>query len=304
MHYFKIFLGLLISACIVACSSGPEPVTLQTVKEGKPSLWKVTNTDPELSGSAYLFGTIHILPNNVKWKSLELEKAISKSDRLIIEVLGLDDKQNAAKIFAKLAFSDDQDDIELRVMPSLRDDLELAIDKANISDSLLNGMETWAAALSLASAQTKDLGLQSGLGVEKKLTAQYRKMKKPIESLETIEQQLSYFDTLPEAQQRQMLTIIVEESGDTKQAFEELFNAWITGDIAKLTELTDEGILKDPKIRENLLLARNRDWAEQLDKKLTKPGVSMVAVGAGHLIGPDALQVMLEKRGYKIEKIQ
>ena len=129
-------------------------------------------------------------------------------------------------------------------------------------------------------------------------------MGKPIEALETIEQQLGYFDQLPEEQQRQMLSSVVEESGDARQAFENLFNAWITGDIEKIVTLSDSGILTDPKTRQYLLVARNLDWAEQLDKRLQSPGKSLVAVGAAHLVGPDAVQETLAKRGYKIEKIQ
>ncbi|MBQ0772655.1 MAG: TraB/GumN family protein, partial [Sphingomonadales bacterium] len=45
-------------------------------------------------------------------------------------------------------------------------------------------------------------------------------------------------------------------------------------------------------------------WAEQLDKRLQHPGTSFVAVGAAHLAGPDAVQAMLAKRGYKVKKIQ
>ncbi|MFK7841775.1 MAG: TraB/GumN family protein, partial [Sphingorhabdus sp.] len=116
--------------------------------------------------------------------------------------------------------------------------------------------------------------------------------------------QLGYFDKLPEAQQRQMLTSVVEESGDAQQAFEQLFNAWMTGDIKQIEELSDSGILTDPKTREYLLVARNKDWVEQLDNRSQSSGTSLVAVGAAHLAGPDAVQATLEKRGYKIEKIQ
>lgn len=304
MTYIRALLALIATACLTACSNTPEPVQLETVQEGKPALWKLTGTRPEQKGSAYLFGTIHILPKGVNWRTPALESALKDSDRLIIEVLGLEDTQNAAKIFAKLAISPDQPKIETRVKPSLRDDLDAVIDKSNIPEFALNRMESWAAALSLASAQTNNLGLDSSEGVEKKLVAQFGEFKKPVEGLETIEQQLSYFDTLPESQQRDMLVSVVEEAGDAKSSFEKLFNAWILGDTDTIVELSSGGILEDPKTRETLLVARNQDWSKQLDKKLQSPGTSFVAVGAAHLVGPDAVQAMLEKRGYKIQKIQ
>ncbi|GAA0483485.1 TraB/GumN family protein [Parasphingorhabdus litoris] len=304
MTFLRIILSMIAAVSLTACSNTSEPVQLNTMKEGKPALWKVTGSKPEQIGTAYMFGTIHILPKNVDWRTPLLESAMKESDRLIIEVLGLEDTDNAAKIFAKLAISPNQPEIESRVKPSLRDDLDAVIDKSNIPEFALNRMESWAAALSLASAQTNALGLDSSEGVEKKLVAQFGEFKKPVEGLETIEQQLGYFDKLPESQQRDMLTSVVEEAADTKSAFEELFNAWISGDTDKIVELSNGGILEDPKTREKLLVARNQDWTEQLDKKLQSPGISFVAVGAAHLVGPDAVQAMLEKRGYKIEKIQ
>ena len=304
MYYLRVFLSLILAACLAACSNTPGPPELNTVKQGHPGLWKVTGTKPEQRGTAYMFGTIHLLPKDVQWHSPALEAAITDSDRLIIEVLGLEDTKGAAKIFSKLAISTEQPSVDNRIAPSLRDDLDGLMGKIAIPAMALNRMETWAVALSLASAQTNNLGLSSGEGVEKKLSAQFREAKKPIQGLETIAQQLGYFDKLPEAQQRAMLASVVKESGETKESFEELFNAWISGDTDKIVELSDGGILDDPQLRETLLVARNRDWANQLEKQLQGAGTSFVAVGAAHLAGPDAVQTMLEQRGFKVEKIQ
>ncbi len=304
MRITTTILTLLAALLLAACNNAPDPVSLNTVKAGTPALWKVTGTQPAQVGTAYMFGTIHILPDDVQWRTPALEAAIGDSDQLVIEVLGLDDPQSAAKIFSRLAVSPGQEKLDTRIKPALREDLDRIIEASNISIRTLNRMESWAAALSLASAQTRGLGLDSSGGVEKKLTAQFQKAGKPIEALETIELQLGYFDQLPEAQQRKMLTSVIEESGDSQQAFEQLFNAWVTGDIEQIVTLSDSGILTDPKTREYLLVRRNLDWAEQLDKRLQSPGTSLVAVGAAHLAGPDAVQATLAKRGYKVEKIQ
>ncbi|MGB5483402.1 TraB/GumN family protein [Parasphingorhabdus sp.] len=304
MRILTSILTLIASLMLTACNNAPASVTLNTVKVGTPALWKISGTRPGQIGTAYMFGTIHILPEDVQWRTPALEDAIAQSDRLVIEVLGLDDTENAAKIFSRLAVSPGQEKLQARIKPSLRDDLDRIIDAADVPVRALNRMETWAAALSLASAQTRGLGLNSSGGVEKKLSAQFEKAGKPIEALETIELQLGYFDKLPEQQQRQMLTSVVEDSGDAQQDFEHLFNAWMTGNIEEIVTLSDGGILTDPTTREYLLVARNLNWAEQLDKRLQKTGTSLVAVGAAHLAGPDSVQSTLAKRGYKIEKIQ
>ncbi|MEJ6595917.1 TraB/GumN family protein [Parasphingorhabdus sp.] len=304
MRIISTLLSLLAALLLAACNNAPAPVTLNTVKTGTPALWKVTGTQPGQIGVVYMFGTIHILPDDVQWRTPTLEAAIAESDKLVIEVLGLDDPQNAAKIFSRLAISPGQEKLDARIEPSLRDDLDRIIDASNISERTLNRLETWAAALSLASAQTKGLGLDSSSSVEKKLLAQFKEAGKPIDALETIELQLGYFDKLPEAQQRKMLASVLADSADAQQAFEKLFNAWMTGNLEEIVTLSDAGILTDAKTRQYLLVGRNLDWAEQLDKRLQTAGTSLVAVGAAHLVGPDAVQKTLAKRGYKIEKIQ
>ena len=50
-----------------------------------------------------------------------------------------------------------------------------------------------------------------------------------------------------------------------------------------------------PDLYRLLLVDRNQDWANQLKTKLAGSGVSFVAVGAGHLTGPDSLQAELAK---------
>lgn len=304
MKHFQSFFALLFALLIAACSSNAESVQINTDKAGQPALWKVTGTTPEQKGAAYLFGTIHMLPKDVRWQTAALNSALAASDRLVIEVIGLEDVAKNAKIFAKLAISGDQPKIENRVMPSLRDDLDKAVDKANIPELALNRMESWAVALSLATARTDSLGLSSSEGVEQKLSAIFSRAKKPISGLETIEQQLGYFDRLPEAAQRAMLASVIEESDNARIAFEELFNAWLSGDVNKLAELTEGGILEKPVIRDKILVARNLDWAEQLDTQLKQSGTAFVAVGAAHLVGGDAVQKMLATRGYKIERLQ
>ena len=52
-----------------------------------------------------------------------------------------------------------------------------------------------------------------------------------------------------------------------------------------------------------LLEDRNRAWAGWLDKRLDRPGIVLVAVGAGHFFGPTSVQAMLAERGLSAERI-
>ena len=53
-----------------------------------------------------------------------------------------------------------------------------------------------------------------------------------------------------------------------------------------------------------LLVDRNRNWAQWIKQRMTKPGTVFIAVGAGHLAGPDSVQAQLAKLGLKAERVR
>lgn len=75
-------LGALASAgCATAKPSGA------ATAEARPALWKVADADTTI----YLFGTIHLLPEGLEWRTPALNQAIARSDSLVMEaVLGKD----------------------------------------------------------------------------------------------------------------------------------------------------------------------------------------------------------------------
>ena len=62
--------------------------------------------------------------------------------------------------------------------------------------------------------------------------------------------------------------------------------------------------LKDsPEVAEKLLINRNKNWAAWIKQRMTKPGTVFIAVGAGHLAGPDSVQAQLAKLGVKSTRV-
>ena len=78
--------------------------------------------------------------------------------------------------------------------------------------------------------------------------------------------------------------------------------AWQAGDQRALEEAFVGDMRRDyPELYKVLIADRNAAWADELKQKLAGSGVSFVAVGAGHLVGPDSVQAELEKLGIKAE---
>jgi hypothetical protein len=48
---------------------------------------------------------------------------------------------------------------------------------------------------------------------------------------------------------------------------------------------------------------RNVKWADWVGRRLEKPGIVFMAVGAGHLAGKDSVQSFLAKKGISAAKV-
>ena len=63
------------------------------------------------------------------------------------------------------------------------------------------------------------------------------------------------------------------------------------------------GAMADTGLRV-LLTERNQRWAGWVKQRLGKPGTVFVAVGAGHLAGPESVQAQLKRLGVKAERVK
>lgn len=283
---------------LASCSKAPEPVRVE--EDGAPELWKVSGN----KGTAWIFGTVHLLPPDTDWQTPAMDRAMREADMLVLEASGLDDEAAVAQIFAHMGISGGQPTLVSRVDPALHPLID-QLDK-NIPGprSVLDHMESWAAALTLASAMSADLGLSPQAGVERVLTLRFRADNKTVSGLETISQQFGYFDTLPEADQRKMLDAVLRGAQDNRKTYEKLLAAWMKGDPDGVLNDERDGILASPAVREALLDGRNRNWAKQVAQMVDKGQRPFVAVGAAHVAGRGGVPALLKAAGYTVERVQ
>ncbi|MBL0967089.1 MAG: TraB/GumN family protein, partial [Blastomonas sp.] len=250
------------------------------------------------------FGGIHALPSDLKWISPKMKKAMDRSDRLVLEVVGLEDSAEITKTFQQLGNSPGQPPLADRLPPELRDKGEALRAASRLSPARFETLESWAAAISLAGAATANLAMVREEGVERVLAARYRRRDKPVIGLETPARQFTYFDQLDEADQRAMLESVIADADNAPRAYRDMVTAWLKGEPEKLAEAANRGLLQRPQIRERILVRRNRDWAAQIEDLLNLGARPFVAVGAAHLAGDDSVQALLEAKGYKITRVQ
>jgi uncharacterized protein YbaP (TraB family) len=297
MRNLRRGLATLGFAALASCTTVPEPANAT----GRPALWQVADRDT----TVYLFGTIHLLPQNYSWRTAAFDKAVAGSQGLIVETI-VDTKspQALAGELARLGFREGLPPLATRVPPEKRAQLEAAVAKTGIPRPAYDRMETWAAAFMLLGTQFKDLGLTGDAGVEAVLRSAFTQAGKPVGQLETNTEQLSMFDTLPESAQRALLEGAIDSPAEMSKQFQEMLNAWTRGDVAGIAASFNEDLSGSPELREALLRRRNVNWTRWIERRMTTPGSVFIAVGAGHLAGADSVVEMLQKGGYRVRRVQ
>jgi uncharacterized protein YbaP (TraB family) len=147
-------------------------------------------------------------------------------------------------------------------------------------------------------------GYDPASGVESKLKAAARAAGKPIRTLETLEQQIGFFADLPPAVELAFLLSALDEMDTGPATLDALVAAWSAGDQEALNALMVSEMAADyPELYQALLVDRNKDWAGQIQTLLAGKGVTVIAVGAAHLVGDDSVQVQLLARDIAVERL-
>ena len=270
-------------------------------ERGRPALWVVSDPDT----TVYLFGTIHLLPKGVDWQSGKLDDALARSDELVIETI-LDEKNPMQFMNAlnSLAARPGLPPLRERVGEDKRAALDAAVKASGLPPLVYDRLETWAAAFLLLGSKFRGIGLAGEDGVEVVLRRNFLERNRPIEALETNVEQLGFFDRLPEDAQRALLEGAIGTDKDMKTEFGAMLDAWKSGDVERIAKTFDKDLAETPALRDALMIQRNRNWAQWIEKRMARPGSVMLAVGAGHLAGTESVQRHLEAKGYRVQRVQ
>lgn len=285
----------LAAFALLSCNT-----TQSEAKTLKPALWKVADADTTI----YLFGTIHLLPQDLAWQSPKIDKAIRASQDLVLETVMSKDPMKEGRAMMQLGFTPGLPPLLDRVAPDKRDALAKVVKKSGMPLETLDKLETWAAALSLAAAGMLELKVSPKYGAEAILSDRFSKEGKPVSGLETPIQQLGFFDGLPEGAQRKFLTSIADDESNAQVEFDAMIAAWGSGNVKKIALTFDDELKLSPELTDVLLKKRNANWTDWIVARMAKPGTVFVAVGAGHLAGSDSVNVMLAKRGIRAARLQ
>jgi uncharacterized protein YbaP (TraB family) len=266
----------------------------------RPALWKVADRDTTI----YLFGTIHALPDGVRWRSPAFDRAFRSSRELMIEIGNIDDQMAVARALLKVGMASDLPPILERVPEKNRPALKAAIDASGLAAANFDRMKSWMAAVALISTEFKRIGLDPEKGVERKLVAEWKAKGGKVGGFETAAEQFGFLDSLSADAQQKFLIGAADRKQDVKKQFGLMLKAWEAGNVAGIARTFDDETQMSKELRRVLMTQRNARWAAALAERMKTPGTVFVAVGAGHLAGRDSVLAMLAAKGLKAVRVQ
>lgn len=139
----------------------------------------------------------------------------------------------------------------------------------------------------------------ASIGVPMDIDLQHRAtaMGKDVRALETAEQQMRMLMGTPVAEQLEALMKSVRAPEAAQAASDSLVAAYRRQDLEAISGMLGREMKQT--YAERLLYACNRAWAAVLVPAMRHRSV-LVAVGAGHLVGPEGLLAMLRSAGFDV----
>jgi uncharacterized protein YbaP (TraB family) len=263
-------------------------------------LWTVDGEHNTL----YLLGSIHVLRPGDGGLPQAAEHAYEDAEQLVMEI-DLDDA--AANPSAMLATMQQAallpDGKTLRgVLGADYEAIRARASESGLDLATLDRFAPWFVATLLLQMELAKRGFSPELGIEAQLSSRAVGDGKPIQGLETAEQQFAVLGGLPLEEQKRFLLMSLEESTQLDAQVDELVGAWQAGDTEALARMLSEEFDDFPELYRPLTEDRNRAWVEQLDGLLDDRDDYLVVVGALHLVGRNSVVDLLRQRGYTVTR--
>lgn len=296
-------LALLVAPPAVLAQTAPAPAPQATpakTRDAHPALWVVKDKDTTI----YLFGTIHVLSPDLDWFKGPVKQAFDASSEMVTEIGAMPDPAAIQPVLIKYALMPTGPRLSERLPADKRAMFAKAVAESGIPAAAIESFRPWFAASQLSLVALAKAGYNPASGAEATLDAAAKAANKPVSGLETLEMQFGYFNSLSDAAQIQFLTESLEQLEHLETAFTPMIDAWAKGDANALAAVMNEGLRSSPELSKMLLADRNARWADWIKARLDKPGTVFMAVGAGHLAGPDSVQAMLKARKIKSKRVK
>jgi uncharacterized protein YbaP (TraB family) len=284
-----------IALAFAALAQSPRPEARFT----KGLLWRVS-----VAGTApsYVYGTIHVADPRVLDLPEPVTRALARSRRYYME--SFQGEREAERFFEAGQFEDGRR-LEPLVGAESYAKLAALLRERGVPDDVIARLKPWAALANLT-VTPEDY---EKLTLDQKLVEVARARRLRVLGLEGVEEQISVFDRIPLDTQVQLLKHALDHRDELAAMIEPTIRAWMNRDLAGIRAASLRAGERYPEVAEHYRILRRRvveNRSVVMAHRLAVPlreGRAFVAVGANHLYGPEGMLALIEKQGYRVERV-
>lgn len=260
-------------------------------------LWKIEG--PGIKKGSYLFGTMHLIEKEHFYFPAKLTKIVEKSEALVMELLGLPNQMEAMK-YVTLKEGSFFDFFNEEQTDSI---LVWAKEKMGMNEESFRATMSKMKPFVVVQMATQMQFIGKTESYEMTLDKLAKDKGLKVYGLETVAEQMSFFDNLTPQQQTKMVMDGLEDGDEAIELTRKIQVLYKGQHVDSLFMMIQEegGVLSDEQ--NTFLDQRNEKWIPQIIDLAFKQKV-FIAVGAGHLGGPNGVIRLLQKQGYTITPVE
>jgi uncharacterized protein YbaP (TraB family) len=260
-------------------------------------LWKIEGQG--IPKGSYIFGSMHLIEKEYFLFPEKLDKLVKKSDQLVMEIAGMPSQSEVMKMVMLKEgtffdyFTQEQTDSII----------QWAKTEMNLSEPAFRSTMTKMKPFVVIQMATQMQFMGKTESYELTFEKIARENDIAIKGLETAAQQMAIFDDLTNAQQTEMVMDGIRNEDKSLEMIQNMQKMYVRQNVDSLYLMIQEegGVLSDEQA--SFLDSRNKNWVPQI-KELIVEKKTFIAVGAGHLGGPNGVLRLLEKEGYTLTPVK
>jgi len=305
MKQLSVCLGLLfaISFLFAQEANQEKPTVLEMDNDRNSLLWEITGND--LEQPSYLFGTIHMIGREDYIFNEKMQAAFNACENVVFEIK-IDDMMDigAQMCMMSKVFMSGGKTLKDLLSDEDYDAVKDHFQELGMPLMFLERMKPMFLS-AMASGDMSPDGLTSGevVSYELELMELANNQNKPIAGLETIEYQISIFDSIPYDVQAKMLVESIKSTDSGDDQFKQMVELYRSQNIEAMQSLATDEESGFGDYETLLLTRRNENWIPIMQDMMGQKS-TFFAVGAGHLGGGKGVVKLLEAEGYTLEPIK
>lgn len=285
-------------------------ISAAVASEDRGLFWRVQSP----TATVYLLGSIHYADASFYPLRDTIMAAFDASQALVVEVdINAIDPREYQQLMATKGMYAGNETLRDHVSAKTYTRLQRALEKLGLPIASVEKQKPGMVAMLLTSLLVQRMGYSAELGIDQHfLSAAHdpdKRKQKTILELESFQAQMKLLLDMPKPEL--LLQSTLDSVEEAEQLVDELITTWKRGNVERMEALLiSEALEAYPEfseLYEALFYRRNATMLKKINSYLSTTNKQrnsyFVVVGAGHLMGERGIVQMLEKQGYRTERL-